>query len=133
MSYTPDPKLIERAGESIGWLTTVTPKGRPAPRPVWFTLDGDDILVFSQPDTAKLRHIAANPEVSFNFNSDKGGGSILVVNGRAQVEAGKASEAPGYLDKYESTYAGIGYADAAAFDASFSVRIRIVPERSWGF
>ncbi|GAA3558786.1 TIGR03667 family PPOX class F420-dependent oxidoreductase [Amycolatopsis ultiminotia] len=133
MSYTSDPKLIARADERIGWLTTVTPKGRPAPRPVWFVFDGADILVFSQPGTAKLRHIEANPEVSFNLNSDDGGGSIQVVNGRAQVDQANASEAPGYLDKYESSYPGVGYADAAAFDADFSVRIRIVPEKSWGF
>ncbi|MEV4599523.1 pyridoxamine 5'-phosphate oxidase family protein [Amycolatopsis sp. NPDC049253] len=133
MTYTPDPNLIKRAGEPVGWLTTITPKGRPAPRPVWFVLDGDDILVFSQPGTAKLRHIAASSEVSFHLNSDENGGSILVVNGRAHVDDGKPSEAPGYLDKYEPSYAGIGYADAAAFDASYSVRVRIVPERSWGF
>ncbi|MFI5584785.1 TIGR03667 family PPOX class F420-dependent oxidoreductase [Amycolatopsis sp. NPDC051758] len=127
------PKLSDRAGEPIGWLTTVTPKGRPAPRPVWFVLDGDDVLVFSQPGTAKLRHIEANADVSFHLNSDEHGGAILVVNGKAQVEAGKASEAPGYLDKYSSHYAGIGFQTPEAFDAEYSVRIRVVPERSWGF
>ncbi|WP_326566958.1 TIGR03667 family PPOX class F420-dependent oxidoreductase [Amycolatopsis rhabdoformis] len=133
MPYTPDPNLIKRAGELVGWLTTITPKGRPAPRPVWFVLDGDDILVFSQPDTAKLRHLEASPEVSFHLNSDEHGGSVLVINGRAQVDEGRPSEAPGYLEKYEPSYAGIGFADAAAFDSSYSVRIRVVPERSWGF
>jgi PPOX class probable F420-dependent enzyme len=126
-------KLAARAGENIGWLTTVTPKGRPAPRPVWFVLDGDDIIVFSQPDTAKLKHIEANPEVSFNLHTDDNGGEVLVINGRARVEPGKASEAPGYLDKYEPLYAGIGFPTADAFDQSYSVRVRIVPERSWGF
>jgi len=126
------PKLADRAGEPIAWLTTVTPKGRPAPRPVWFVLDGDDIVVFSEPGTAKLRHIEANPDVSFHLNSDSHGGSILVVTGKAHVEAGKPSEAPGYLDKYGSRYAGIGLT-ADGFDAKYSVRIRVVPERSWGF
>ncbi|WP_020664044.1 TIGR03667 family PPOX class F420-dependent oxidoreductase [Amycolatopsis benzoatilytica] len=133
MTYTHDSKLIDRAGESVAWLSTVTPKGRPAPRPVWSVLDGEDILVFSKPDTAKLRHIAANPEVSFHLNSNDQGGSIIVVNGRAHVDEAKASEAPGYLGKYQRRYAGIGYPDAAAFDADYSVRIRIVPEKSWGF
>ncbi|MET8994664.1 TIGR03667 family PPOX class F420-dependent oxidoreductase [Amycolatopsis sp. NPDC004169] len=126
------PKLSDRAGEPIAWLTTVTPKGRPAPRPVWFVLDGEDIVVFSEPGTAKLRHIEANPDISFHLNSDSHGGSILVVSGKAHVEAGKASEAPGYLDKYGSRYAAIGL-DAAGFDAKYSVRIRVVPERTWGF
>jgi PPOX class probable F420-dependent enzyme len=126
------PKLADRAGETIAWLTTVTPKGRPAPRPVWFVLDGEDIVVFSEPGTAKLRHIEANPDVSFHLNSDTHGGSILVVTGKAHVEAGKASEAPGYLDKYGSHYAAIGLT-AEEFDAKYSVRVRVVPERSWGF
>jgi PPOX class probable F420-dependent enzyme len=90
-------------------------------------------VVFSQPGTAKLRHIEANSEVSFHLNSDEHGGAILVVNGKAHVEEGKASEAPGYLDKYASHYAGIGFKTPEAFDAEYSVRIRMVPERSWGF
>ncbi|WP_439384537.1 TIGR03667 family PPOX class F420-dependent oxidoreductase [Amycolatopsis lexingtonensis] len=128
-----EPKLADRAGEKIAWLTTITPKGRPAPRPVWFVLDGDDIVVFSKPDTAKLRHIEANPEVSFHLNGDEHGGSILVVNGKATVDEAKASEAPGYLDKYGSHYASIGFETPEAFDATYSVRIRVVPERSWGW
>lgn len=128
-----EPKLTARAAEKIAWLTTVTPKGRPAPRPVWFVLDGDDIVVFSKPDTAKLRHIEANPDVSFHLNSDEHGGSVLVVTGKAHVEPGTASDAPGYLDKYGSHYAGIGFETPEAFDAAYSVRIRVVPERSWGF
>lgn len=127
------PKLTDRAGEKVAWLTTVTPKGRPAPRPVWFVLEGDDIVLFSKPDTAKLKHLETNPEVSFHLNSDEHGGSILVVSGKAHVEEGKASEAPGYLDKYASFYAGIGFETPADFDAAYSVRIRVVPERSWGY
>ena len=127
------PKLTDRAGEKIAWLTTVTPKGRPAPRPVWFVLEGDDIILFSEPGTAKLRHIAANPDVSFHLNSDEHGGSILVVSGKAHVEDGKASEAPGFRDKYASHYAGAGFQTPEAFDTAYSVRIRVVPERSWGF
>lgn len=127
------PQLADRAAEKIGWLTTVTPSGRPAPKPVWFVLEGDDIVLFSQPGTAKLKHIEANPEVSFHFNSNENGGAILVVYGKAHVEEGKASEAPGYLEKYQPSYAGIGFPTADAFDESYSVRIRVVPERSWGF
>jgi PPOX class probable F420-dependent enzyme len=128
-----EPKLADRAAEKIGWLTTVTPTGRPAPRPVWFVLEGDDVVVFSKPGTAKLRHLEANPEVSFHLNSNEGGGAILVVNGKAQVEDGKASEAPGYVDKYGSSYNAIGFATPADFDAAYSVRIRVVPDRSWGW
>lgn len=129
MTYKADERVAELAGDSIAWLTTVTPKGRPAPRPVWFVFDGEDVLVFSRPGTAKLKHIQENPEVSFHFNTGRG---VVVINGRAHTEEGKASEAPGYLDKYSRHYAGIGYPTDASFDESFSVQIRVVPERTWG-
>jgi hypothetical protein len=38
----------------------VTPGGRPAPRPVWFSWDGAVITIYAQPDGAKTRHLAAN-------------------------------------------------------------------------
>lgn len=55
--------------DQIAWLTTVTPTGRPAPRPVWFVWDGTHINIYSEPNVAKLRHIAANNQVSLHFNS----------------------------------------------------------------
>ncbi len=129
MTYQPDSRLAELAEDKIAWLTTVTPSGKPAPRPVWFVFDGDDIVVFSQPGTAKLRHITLNPEVSFNFTSGRG---ILVINGRAHIEDGKATDAPGYAEKYAELIPRIGFPDAQAFASTYSVRIRVVPERTWG-
>ena len=38
--------------------------GRPVPTPVWFWWDGETILVYSQRDKPKLRHIVANPRVA---------------------------------------------------------------------
>ncbi|KFU78848.1 PPOX class probable F420-dependent enzyme, Rv3369 family [Amycolatopsis lurida] len=133
MSYRPDPRLAERAKENVAWLTTISPKGRPSPRPVWFVLEGDDIIVFSRPDTAKTRHIEGNPEVSLHFNSDEHGGSILVIGGKAEIlPDGVASEQPGFLEKYEKHYPAIDY-DVPKFDREYHVRIRIRPERTWGF
>ena len=50
--------------ELIGWLTTVDASGTPQPSPIWFVWDGETALIYSQPNTPKLRHIAANPKVS---------------------------------------------------------------------
>lgn len=127
-------QLKRHLSDTVAWLTTVSPSGRPSPRPVWFVLDGGSFLVFSQPDKAKLTHIAANPHVSLHFNSAPEGTDILVITGRAELtdSALVPSQAPGYLDKYEPHYARIG-SDRDRFDGSYSVGIRITPERSWGF
>ncbi len=44
-----------------GWLTTVARSGQPVPRLVWFNLDGTDLIVYSMPNAAKVRHINARP------------------------------------------------------------------------
>src|ERR1700755_3522307 len=87
--------------DHIAWLTTVTPTGRPAPRPVWFVWDGTAVTVYSQPDGAKLKHIAANDHVSLNFNCTPGGGDVVVRAGRAELvqDAPLPSQFPGFPDK----------------------------------
>jgi PPOX class probable F420-dependent enzyme len=74
-------------GDRVAWLTTVTPGGAPLPSPVWFWWDGEnDVLVFSLPDTARVRNIEANPKVSLNFAGDGSGGDIVILSGTATVE-----------------------------------------------
>jgi PPOX class probable F420-dependent enzyme len=131
MGFQPDERLLSRFAEPVAWLTTVTPTSRPAPRPVWFVFDGEALIVFSSSRAAKVRHIRANPNVSFNFNTDAGGGDVYVISGKAEfVEGIAASTTPGYLEKYEKMYAGIGL-DKSSFDAAYDLGIRITPERFW--
>src|ERR1700722_2439913 len=97
--------------DKIVWLTTVTPTGRPAPRPVWFIWDGAVIVIYSLPDGAKIRHIAGNDQVSLHFNSTTGGGDVVVISGRAEVVQGAQlpSKVPGLVDKYLDTIKEMGY------------------------
>ncbi|MGH9119623.1 MAG: TIGR03667 family PPOX class F420-dependent oxidoreductase [Acidimicrobiales bacterium] len=118
--------------ERIVWLTTVSPSGRPAPRPVWFVWDGEAFVVYSKPDTAKLRHIDSNERVTLHFNSDAYGRDVVVIVGRAHriAEPLPPSACPGYLDKYADRLGKIGH-DPASYDEAFRVALRITPERSY--
>ena len=49
-------------------LATVTEECEPVVRPVWPVFDGVNIFVATDPETPKLEHIAANPEVSIVFD-----------------------------------------------------------------
>jgi PPOX class probable F420-dependent enzyme len=117
--------------DRIAWLTTVTPTGRPAPRPVWFVWNGAEIIIYSQPDGAKLRHIAANDQVSLHFNCTPDGGDVVVLSGRAEVlpDAPLPSGVPAMLDKYRARIQAMGYTQEW-YDA-YSTAIRVTPERSW--
>jgi PPOX class probable F420-dependent enzyme len=89
--------------DRIVWLTTVSPAGAPTPSPVWFWWDGaETVHMFSLPDTPRVRNIGANPNVSLNFAGDGSGGDIVVLSGKASVDAEGASEdhVPAYVEKY---------------------------------
>jgi len=52
----------------IGRLATVTEECEPMVRPVWPVFDGVFVYIASDPDTPKLEHIEANPQVSLVFD-----------------------------------------------------------------
>ena len=44
--------------EKAIWLTTVAPDGTPQPNPVWFTWDGETVLVYSHRDAFRNQCLA---------------------------------------------------------------------------
>lgn len=124
--------LTSHASELVVWLGTVTPSGRPTTRPVWFLHDDGDLLVFSEPGAAKVRHVRKNPQVVVNFPGDPAAASVRVVHGTATVEEAAPSSFPEYLAKYESHIVAMGY-DRARLDAEFPTMLRITPVRTWGW
>ncbi|HEX5250458.1 MAG TPA: pyridoxamine 5'-phosphate oxidase family protein, partial [Gaiellales bacterium] len=82
-------------------MVTVNGRGAPQPSPVWFLWDDGSILLYSQPDTPKLRNIAANPRVALHLNDDGRGDDIVILSGRAaESDDRPAHELPVYLEKY---------------------------------
>lgn len=120
--------------ELIIWLTTIGTTGEAHPRPVWFFWENDEILIYSKPDGAKLRHIARDGRVALNFNTSHDGGNVAVINGAARIDADapQAIDVPAYIAKYKKEIADIGLTPES-FSAAYSVAIRVVPEKLWGF
>jgi PPOX class probable F420-dependent enzyme len=116
--------------ELVAWLVTVAADGTPVPTPVWFWWDGETILVYSQPDKPKLRHIATNPRVSLAMRTDEHGDALVVITGEAAVDSGAspADQLPPYLEKYRGEIARLG-SDPRGFASAYSVAIRIRPTR----
>ncbi|MBI3014947.1 MAG: TIGR03667 family PPOX class F420-dependent oxidoreductase [Candidatus Tectomicrobia bacterium] len=120
--------------EQIIWLTTVDSNNVPLPRPVWFHWDGETLLIFSEEDRAKIRHIARNPKVSLNFNTDEEGGDVAVLVGKARVleEPPPQTRVKAYLRKYKKGLKDLGMT-SAAFTGSYSVPIVVTPKDMRGF
>jgi PPOX class probable F420-dependent enzyme len=121
------------ADELIGWLVTVNGRGAPQPSPVWFLWDDGSILLYSQPETAKLRNIAANPRVAMHLPADAVGDDVVIVSGRAaRSDDPPAHELPDYLDKYGELIERNGWTPES-FAADYSVPLRIRPTGLRGF
>jgi PPOX class probable F420-dependent enzyme len=119
--------------EKVVWLTTIDPKNTPQPRPVWFHWDGRTMLVLSQPKTAKLRHVARNPNVSLNFNTDEDGDDVTVLTGSARaLRKPPPARLKSYLRKYRQGIGDIGMT-VSGFVADYSVAIVVTPRAMRGF
>lgn len=120
--------------EQVIWLTTVREDGTPEPSPVWFLWDGAAFLIYSQPNKPKLRNVARDPNVALNFNSDAGGGDIVIFTVEAKIDTTvpPATRVPDYLAKYRQGIQNIGMTPES-FAQSYSVPIRVTPTKLRGF
>lgn len=115
--------------ELILWFTTVRPNGQPQTLPVWFVVDGDELLVWSK-QGARTKNLAANPLVSAHLSDNGTGGNILSIEGSAVIETGlgRASQNPGYVKRYQKRMDKSRWS-WDWFDSVYKVPIRITPEK----
>jgi PPOX class probable F420-dependent enzyme len=117
--------------DPIIWLSTVRRDGRPHTAPVWFLWDGKTILIFSQPDSQKIRNLRNNPYVTLALEGTNGGTDVIVLEGKAELLKEKTTELnqPDYfITKYGSAIQDMGEAPESLAQ-SYSQPIRITPTK----
>ncbi len=72
-------------GTRTGKLATVRADGSPHLAPVWFLLDGDDLVFNTGQDTVKGRNLARDPRVSLCVDDERPPFSFVTVRGRAEL------------------------------------------------
>jgi len=115
----------------MAWLTTVRADGQPVTVPVWFLLrDDETILLYSRPEKAKLRNIAANPKVSFALDVTDIGRNIVRLEGTARRDHDQppAQQNPAYLAKYTERIGAL-FGTPEQFATLFSAAIIITPAK----
>lgn len=70
----------------VARISTIDKEGWPHTVPVWFMLDGDDIMVISVRQTAKINHIQANPNGAVQIGGDTGDGAGYLFKGAFRIE-----------------------------------------------
>jgi PPOX class probable F420-dependent enzyme len=118
----------------IIWLGTVRPDGRPHMTAVWFVWDGESVLIFSQPESRKVRNLRANPHVVLALDDTKGGEDVITIEGEAEllVPGGDVSMTlPAYVEKYSDEMLSMNVT-AEALAQDYSQGIRVTPRRILG-
>ncbi|MFF3462651.1 PPOX class F420-dependent oxidoreductase [Streptomyces sp. NPDC001984] len=72
-------------GTRTGKLSTVRADGSPHVAPVWFLLDGDEVVFNTGKETLKGRNLARDGRVALCVDDDRPPFHFVVLNGRARL------------------------------------------------
>lgn len=105
-------------GTRTAKLSTVRSDGGPHIAPVWFLLDGDDIVFTTSKDTVKGRNLLRDDRVALAVDDERPPYSFAVLEGRAEL-----SEEPTVLRSWATRIAAryMGEARAEEYGARNSV------------
>ncbi|MFJ6635860.1 PPOX class F420-dependent oxidoreductase [Streptomyces sp. NPDC091376] len=115
-------------GTRTGKLSTVRADGSPHVTPIWFLLDGDEVVFNTAKQGVKGRNLARDGRVALCVDDDRPPFSFVVLQGRAEL-----SEEPGELRRWATRIAAryVGEERAEAFGerngvpGELLVRVRI--------
>ncbi|MGW2742307.1 PPOX class F420-dependent oxidoreductase [Streptomyces sp. NPDC001450] len=72
-------------GTRTGKLSTVGADGSPHVAPVWFLLDGDDVVFNTGKETVKGRNLARDGRIALCVDDDRPPFHFVVLHGRARL------------------------------------------------
>jgi general stress protein 26 len=75
----------------IARMSTIDGSGYPHTVPVWFMMDGDDVVIMGARDTKKVGHMKANPKgaVSIGGGPEDDAGYLIKGEWRVEEDPGK--------------------------------------------
>ena len=120
--------------EPVVWISTVRPDGAPHLVPIWFSWDGEALLVFSKPDAQKVRNLRANPSVMLAIGDAEDDFDVGLIEGRAELLDRPTGDIllSGHLAKYAARLDVIAMTPQD-YAATYSQVIRIVPNDFLGW
>ena len=96
--------------EPVVWLSTVREDGRPHLVPVWFSWDGERLVVASKPDAVKVRNVRANRQVMVALGEAEDDFDVGLVEAEADLPAMPSADLidDAHFEKYAHQLAEIG-------------------------
>ncbi len=82
------------SGQRTGKVATTRADGRPHLAPVWFVLDGDDLVFMTGANTVKGRSLARDPRLSLVVDLEEPPYAFVMVEGTATLSDDLAAMLP---------------------------------------
>jgi PPOX class probable F420-dependent enzyme len=118
------------AGPRTAKLATVREDGSPHVAPVWFDLDGDQIVFTTGRESVKGRAIQRDGRVALCVDDETPPFAFVAIEGRARVSA-EPNELRRWAARIGGRYLGAARAEAMGgrYGASSEVLVRVTPTR----
>ncbi|MBF6892408.1 TIGR03618 family F420-dependent PPOX class oxidoreductase, partial [Acinetobacter baumannii] len=94
--------LARLRSEQIAWIGTTGRDGYPHAVPIWFLWKDGRALVFSEPETAKVRNLRADARVALHLEAGDDHEQLTVLRGTAVLSPRPTAE---WLDEVGDEYA----------------------------
>jgi PPOX class probable F420-dependent enzyme len=78
-------RVFLMTGTRTGKLATVGKGGDPHVVPIWFVLDGDDVIFTTGSGSAKARHMRRDPRVAMVVDDEQPPFAFVQLRGRAEL------------------------------------------------
>ena len=110
---------------NVAVLATVDGKGRPHATPIWYMLEGDEVVLSVSRGGQKHRNLERNPEVMLVIDSRKVPYYALMVAGRMEIGPPLDDEQRLTLStRYLGEEIGRRYVEMTAGDGDVSLRLK---------
>src|SRR5215212_12070578 len=116
--------------EPVVWVSTVAADGTPHLVPIWFSWDGESVLIASKPHAKKIANLRTNPRVMLALGEPDDDFDVGLVEGIAEVVDAPAAEVlpADHLAKYRDDMAAIGLSRGEYLE-TYSLVVRVRPTR----
>lgn len=120
--------------EEVLWLSTFGTDGFPGLVPIWFSWDGEAILVVSKPNAEKVADMRATPRVMIALGDAEEDFDVGLIEARAELPDTPADRflPESHWTKYAADLASIGLT-REEYVRTYSQAVRLVPVRFLGW
>jgi PPOX class probable F420-dependent enzyme len=108
----PEWRSFLLSGTRTAKLATVRSDGRPHVAPVWFDLDGNDLIFMTGRGTVKGKNIRRDPRVMLSIDDERPPFAFVLIEGTAVASELSPAELLPWSTRIASRYMGTEHADA---------------------